>query len=1351
MTTYNVPAPTGVAATDLANINSSLNSANGDPGSTVVLAAGTYLINGRIRIGSNTEFKGQGSSSSTIKVANYAIGTNSSDCIFPPGTPVISIISGYATDISIHDFEFDGNCVNQSSTLGDASYSYHGNTSSAGNSVEVMAIFAGSSDGHYVTNISIYNMHIHDCFSEALMCRYGQNIKVYNCNIENMMHDAIYYVACKGSGNEIHNNTIQAITDGGIRLDSCQDVKVYKNIITPYTGTNNVLADNTVIFNGGENGMQIANNGSYTQLTNNIEVYDNTFTDIDLCGIWLNDAKNTAKTTAMGVHIYNNEFTNCGKRGNSNVTYCGAIGFNKWGNGVVIEYNKFDGSHPIAILILAATTASSTLSIKINNNNIINTEGKGPSGSAVAAAAVGYGIYNAVNTKVSAIITGNYFSNNLTGNCYLCTSTGDASSPNGVAPGTGGSTGDGGATGGGSTGGSTGGGSTGGGIVIPVGPYIPRSQVVRQSLSDYFRTNYHVETNYGYPVDGYLNQYPIRLAQFTPSTQKTIASNKAPGMDARNLGNFGYSGSDLTLMFTVYSIEEAWELLAAADARIPAILEPYCDDSGNYLDGWYISGIPSTDTATINPRQGDELDNSFDIRMSFLADTPFYKRTLERIRTRRVFENMQKWSSADSATGNLLKNSDFNSWSTGESNVAPDWWTLESTGQLMSEYTVDDAGFSIQINGDGTTENLGSISQPVYCDEGETYIIVAEVAATGVTQGQIQVEYVANGAIVNQIVLSADSEYVEKAMYVMNTQAITDALVRVHVTGTANSEASFFCDKVLLMKASDVELQEAGTDIITLGKYATVPDLEVSAVSSSTTSVTQDVAGTQVTLINGTEATTDDVNTYSTLATDYANATSLQVTVTLPALSNGGKYRIDNVAAQIAIANVSYYAWMEVLVSSTSLGEDVKIAEWSANSLYTSSYTSESTDISNVVSANESVTLKFKLKTTSASYRAYAKRLTVKYTPITPSSGYGDIAGTQVLTTYTGTSGIEDAVYSSAQTAYNTDGKEAEIVLTPPTGAKIRMDGLSFYLAIANTSYYSWMKVTVQSATTYPTETLLMERSSQHATSSYELKSSVITNIEGIVNEALTLRFYLKTTNSGSRAYAKRMTYKYTPLYPQAPPDPVSGENSVSIWNDADPTTSIELARNLLPCCKVVQNHDRTGSFECNLHFNDNTYLIVCSNHTGDTYSSTDRALTLEANTGALTFIFDTQCPVTGIPWLSLSLLSGNIAVQISKDGSTWYDVDSNDATVYTQLTPVYRELQNLANCKLKGENKIYIKVSAGSSGCVMNYLKIYADTINLDGVYPKIFPGGANTFGAVLIGNPVDITIRSRDANRAI
>ncbi len=410
---------------DQTAINSALTYANthGTVSSPVVVllkGSHTYSIRNQILMGSNTILTAE--AGVILKVPDGALGTTTSNCVLPDGKALIDQMAGVIPqNVEIHGFAIDGNCDQQDTDLGIV---HPGSASekvqSAGSGVERIIEFSGSSSSSQTSNISVYDMDFYDAFGEALHVFYGSDIDFYDCTAENMQHDAVFLISCTGGQSDIYNNNFKGITDGCVRVDNCQKVKIHDNTMSPYRGTNN---NGAYIY--GANGIQIANEASRSILTDDIEVYNNVLNNIDLCGIWINDQLKTAGTTSQDVFIHHNTFNNCGAQGA--YTYSVPISVYPWGNGVSIENNTFNYSNQNGVQLYSAI-GSGTYSVGIRNNNFLYTKN---TGTGLASTYRGYDIYNHAPTNLVGTITGNYFYGAATGKVYPTTllHTNDATSP----------------------------------------------------------------------------------------------------------------------------------------------------------------------------------------------------------------------------------------------------------------------------------------------------------------------------------------------------------------------------------------------------------------------------------------------------------------------------------------------------------------------------------------------------------------------------------------------------------------------------------------------------------------------------------------------------------------------------------------------------------------------------------------------------------------------------------------------------------------------------------------------------------------------------------------------------------
>lgn len=1305
---------------DQTAINTALAWAAANPGNIIKMRGPhTYSIRGQVKIGSSTTWTAE--SGVILKIPDGALGSTIANCVFPNGTGVISKLTTIVTGVEIYGFEIDGNCQNQSPNLGADTHGVAG--ISRGSGVERLIQFQGS-DGYESVDINIHHMYIHDAFGEAILAMYCKNIRFHDNICSNHQHEGVYYKAVTGSGNAIYNNKIAGITSGCIRCDSCQNVNIYGNECTSYDGPNK---NGAPAF--GHSGMQIANNASYSILTNNINVYDNIITGPNLCGIWVNDAKGTAGTKAQTLNIYNNTIN--GRCGYSRWGWWAAGIAIKWGRGLTIEYNTIDNCYTHGILI-AAAIKDSTPTIYIKNNNITNTHTVNDS-STDYTKPDGYAICNTVSTTATASISYCYFSGNspTPGIVYPTNlaHTNDASVANGIKPGT--STGT-------DTSGETGG--TTGGDVLPEVPvrYIPRSRAVRESLAEFFLEDYTVYDENNEKITSYINKFPIQIVAKNNKTSKKYASNKPSGVDGVNLGVFGWEGVTLTIDCYSPTIDEAWRSVSAWNRRSPAILE-----LGGVFDGWFLSGTPVDISSVQQADEGDFVGEYF-YTVMFETDNPWYHSKTERVRSRKVVNSMQ-WSSDDIYTGTqLLKNPSLESWLEGIEDVAPDRWTFETAGMQMSGDTAHDGANSILITGDGVTEDRGSISQPVACETGFTYILSAYGSASGVTQGKLVVELVSGDTIIKQLVWDDDTEWYQQQILIQYPVALYDAVVRIHVIGTANEGSSFWCDDLYYGPAADLEMAATGSTIQTYGYEDTIPDFEVYAINPNNITSSEEVAGIQATNINNDG---NIANSYSTSYTTW----NLVLTTTLPQLANGGKYRIDQVSCTLnTYDNATYTAYLEPRIYAASINGGVEqvLASWSTHAV--SPPDSFSQNITDKTSANEAVEIRWYAKTDNSSHRAVPKLLTVKYTPLTQSTAYSYVAGTQVVNNYTDLQSTNATDYTLIATT---------TIAALANSATCRLDGLLAKLAVDNAAATASLLIKAQAPGWQSgVETTIMSWTSTSVDPTFTQKTAVSSQTN-FGNGPITVNWYLKTSNASYYAHAKEMTVKYTPMIPQSAPNLDADSTTISIYNTADPTVVLEVCNTLLPKCKFAINADYTGSFEMSDDLSDSLFrsIIVDNGSVTPIYSATERTIELPANS-YLTYLIDTKYPVTGIPFIQLFMVSGIAQMFISaydpvtKAPVYWYGVDSNTGTAL-ENTVIYRELDNSANYSLSGESKYFlcIKPPSGES-CKIGSIYHYADLITIDAPRPKVFATEeANTFAAELSGNPVIVTIRLRDAQLVI
>ncbi len=252
----------------------------------VTLEDREYIITGPLHIYSNTELTG--GPNTVLRV----------EC--PAGKPWFSnsvgVINskGPVDNVEIHGFEIDGNCLN-------FPFEWHHSRPDTAHDQEHLIRIIGYSN-RFGNNIQIYDMKLHDSFSDGIKVAFANNVRVFNTFISNCQHEGVFYSCCIDS--RIYGLEVAGITSDCLRLDNCMRIKVYKNLLFSYSGITNTYPH-------GENGIQIANSGiSYgydgrnkPTSTQDIEVYENILINNGLKAIWIHGA---ALDPENNVYIHDN-------------------------------------------------------------------------------------------------------------------------------------------------------------------------------------------------------------------------------------------------------------------------------------------------------------------------------------------------------------------------------------------------------------------------------------------------------------------------------------------------------------------------------------------------------------------------------------------------------------------------------------------------------------------------------------------------------------------------------------------------------------------------------------------------------------------------------------------------------------------------------------------------------------------------------------------------------------------------------------------------------------------------------------------------------------------------------------
>lgn len=186
-----------------------------------------------------------------------------------------------------------------------------------------------------------------------------------------------------------------------------------------------------------------------------------------------------------------------------------------------------------------------------------------------------------------------------------------------------------------------------------------------------------------------------------------------------------------------------------------------------------------------------------------------------------------------------------------------------------------------------------------------------------------------------------------------------------------------------------------------------------------------------------------------------------------------------------------------------------------------------------------------------------------------------------------------------------------------------------------------------------------------------------------------------------------------------------------SIYNTADNRTICDIANSVLSGAEHRLNRDGSGSVTYGNDFTTEKYLSDAYDLDGETYDSVNDELDL-ADDGYIYWKVDVKYPIAGIPTLEaqIEIITGTPTIQVSLDGSTWYDIDTS--IVNNVLTEYYLEsIDNDIN--FKGETVLWFRIDCtgiGTNTCTIKNLEFYTDIITTHAEIPIIDIGtSGNTF----------------------
>lgn len=309
---------------------------------------------------------------------------------------------------------------------------------------------------------------------------------------------------------------------------------------------------------------------------------------------------------------------------------------------------------------------------------------------------------------------------------------------------------------------------------------------------------------------------------------------------------------------------------------------------------------------------------------------------------------------------------------------------------------------------------------------------------------------------------------------------------------------------------------------------------------------------------------------------------------------------------------------------------------------------------------------------------------------------------------------------------YDTESASYEYVKTVELpaltgGSKYQLNELAYDFKTDSVKGYVYCRVTIQAASLFGGLekdialyiTNKTEYQSRRYTLSYELFSAT--------NEVVTLRWYIKSTNSVT-GFLTNVYYKLTEILDKS----IVKSTPIYIYNNSDTPQRLQICNNLPQGVLVEINKDGTGAIRYSDPFEDDRYIDNAYKITGAVVrDEANQTLKMPANS-SYEILFESLYAFVGVPFLKMFVVSGipqiSIAEYVDGEPGTYYSVDANTSDT-VENTDIVRQLDNETNFRLRSLNKVFIKIAplTGQS-CVFSQLLAYSSTDTSDARRINIF-----------------------------
>jgi YVTN family beta-propeller protein len=319
---------------------------------------------------------------------------------------------------------------------------------------------------------------------------------------------------------------------------------------------------------------------------------------------------------------------------------------------------------------------------------------------------------------------------------------------------------------------------------------------------------------------------------------------------------------------------------------------------------------------------------------------------------------------------------------------------------------------------------------------------------------------------------------------------------------------------------------------------------------------------------------------------------------------------------------------------------------------------------------------------------------------------------TSYTETITGTAGVATVITGAGMQYYTSNNDHGVLAQITVTGAGYNSGQEKVIVTTGTTDYHN----TVSSPKSL-------------SVSGIKLQFGVGANV--------TVKYQIKTANDEVTAHALK-------FYVDLTGGSSGGVNpfpaNVEIYNTADQFTRLGICNSLFPGCSIRVNADGTGFYRYSDFFDTNVYLSVAQPPTGVvTWNSAAKTITISSG-GALTYCFNTKFPVTGLPVLTLYVVSGAPQITIANNTGqaieSFYTIDGNsNIPIYSTLKQYGLNAQT--NCSLAGSTIFYIRIAPPTgTSCTISSIYLYADIVTVDAEKPNVNVGGTNTFKIEMDGD---------------